>query len=82
MMNDIDGYTDDSHPFVCMTGRIPVRVIGTVSKGAKLIQSSTPGVAKEAGDGEANHTNTIGRALEDKDSEGENSILAVCRINL
>ena len=82
MMNDVDGYTDNTHPFICMTGRIPTRVIGAVGKGAKLIQSGTPGVARQALDGEANSSNTIGRSLESTDATGESTVLAVCRINL
>ncbi len=82
MMNDVEGYSDSTHPFICMTGRIPTRVTGAVGKGAKLIQSSTPGVARQALDGEANSSNTIGRSLESTDAEGESTVLAVCRINL
>ena len=37
---------DDSHPFIAMTGRVPVRVQGTVEKGQRLVSSSVKGTAR------------------------------------
>ena len=37
--------TNESHPFVAMTGRTPVRVTGTVNKGDRLVTSSVKGCA-------------------------------------
>jgi hypothetical protein len=56
---------DSTHPPVAMTGRVPVKCIGTVRKGDRLV-SAGDGVARAAAPGEATAFNTIGRALEHK----------------
>ena len=57
----------DSHPFVAMTGRTPVRVTGTVNKGQRLVSSSIKGTARAVATGETiSPFNVIGRALESK----------------
>lgn len=56
---------DDTHPPVAMTGRVPVKCIGTVRKGDRLV-SAGDGVARAARPGEATAFNVIGRALEHK----------------
>jgi len=71
---------NDTHPAIAMTGRVPVRVIGTVMKGQRLVSAGN-GVARGAAPGEANSFNTIGRALVDKLTVEEGSILAVVKIN-
>jgi hypothetical protein len=48
-----------------MTGRVPVRVVGQVRKGDRLV-SAGDGIARAALPGEATAFNVIGRALEDK----------------
>jgi hypothetical protein len=70
MMNNGAG-NNDTHPFVAMTGRTPVRVTGEVRKGDRLVSSSIKGTARAASAGETiNPFHVIGRALEDKfDSE-------------
>ena len=70
-----------THPAIAMTGRVPVRVIGTVLKGQRLISSHIPGVARAAQANEANSFNVIGRALEDKYIQDESTIMAVVKIN-
>jgi len=82
MMNDRTGYSDSTHPFVAMTGRVPTNVIGTVTKGARLVTSSTPGYARMAQPGEATAFNVVGRALESKTTEGMGQVLAVVSINV
>ena len=72
---------NDTHPAIAMTGRVPVRVVGTVLKGQRLISSNIPGVARAAKDGEATGLNTLGRALEDKYNKEEGTVLAVVKIN-
>lgn len=59
--------SSETHPFVALSGRVPVRVIGQVKKGDRLVSSSTPGHAMSAGS-EAGIAwqFVIGRALEDK----------------
>ena len=80
LMNSGAG-TNDTHPAIAMTGRVPVRVIGTVAKGQRLISSNIAGVAKAALDGEATSFNVIGRALEDKYTKDEGTIMAVVKVN-
>jgi hypothetical protein len=48
-----------------MTGRVPVRVTGTVRKGDRLVAAGD-GLARAALPGEATAFNVIGRALEDR----------------
>ena len=58
---------NDSHPFVAMTGRSPVRVTGEVTKGQRLVSSSIKGTARAVATGESiSPFNVIGRALESK----------------
>jgi hypothetical protein len=64
LMNSLAG-DDASHPPVAMTGRVPVRVVGAVRKGDRLVSAGN-GVARAAQPGEATHFNTIGRSLVDK----------------
>lgn len=57
---------------VALNGRVPVRVVGQVRKGDRLVSSSIPGVAQTAGP-DVNVFAVIGRSLEDKytDEEGQ-----------
>ena len=58
---------NDSHPFVAMTGRSPVRVTGEVTKGQRLVSSSIKGTARAVATGESfSPFHVIGRALESK----------------
>jgi|TARA_B100000282_G_scaffold294169_1_gene270869 hypothetical protein len=82
MMNDRAGYNDRTHPFVAMTGRVPTNVVGTVTKGARLVTSSTPGYARMAQPGEATAFNVLGRALEAKTDAGQGKVLAVVSIKI
>lgn len=68
-----------THPAVAMTGRVPVRVIGSVKKGDRLV-SAGDGIARAAQPGEATPFNSIGRALEDKVSEELGLVEAVVSI--
>jgi hypothetical protein len=69
LMNSAAG-SDETHPAVALTGRVPVRVIGSVRKGHRLV-SAGHGCAREAAPGEATAFNVIGRALHDKAEAGE-----------
>ena len=80
MMNDRADYNDRTHPFVAMTGRVPTNVVGTVTKGARLVSSSTPGYARMAQPGEATAFNVIGRALEAKTDSAMGQVLCVVSI--
>jgi hypothetical protein len=64
LMNSGAG-TDATHPPVAMTGRVPVRTIGIVHKGDRLVSAGN-GLARSAVAGEATAFNVIGRALQDK----------------
>jgi hypothetical protein len=64
-----DAGTDGSHPYVALSGRVPCKVEGTVSKGQRLVSSTTPGVAKGVTD-TITPLSIVGRALEDKTDEG------------
>jgi hypothetical protein len=72
---------NSTHPAIAMTGRVPVRVVGTVLKGQRLISSNVPGVARAAQSNEVNSFNVIGRALEDKYTKEEGTVLSVVKIN-
>ena len=41
-----DAGDNTSHPYVAFSGRLPCKVIGTVNKGARLVSSEIPGVAR------------------------------------
>ena len=82
MMNASAG-NNDSHPFVAMVGRVPVRVIGLARKGERLVLSSTKGVARVASSNENPTTEqVIGRVLQDKIDSAEHAIECVvqCRV--
>jgi hypothetical protein len=70
---------NDTHPPVAMTGRVPVRVTGSVRKGDRLI-SAGDGIARSAGPEEANAFNVIGRALVDKLDVGLGTVEAIVTI--
>ena len=72
----------DSHPFVAMTGRTPVRVQGEVAKGQRLVSSSVKGTARAVADSETiNPFHVIGRALEAKTDAGIGLVNCVVRTN-
>ena len=82
MMNASAG-NNDSHPFVTMVGRVPVRVIGTANKGDRLVMSEIDGVARTLKDGETAKTErVIGRVLQNKIVNDEHTIECVvqCRV--
>jgi len=54
-----------------------VRVIGTVNKGQRLVTSMVPGVAMAADTADISPFAVIGRALEDKTTEEEGTVLSV-----
>jgi hypothetical protein len=68
--------TAATHPYVALSGRIPVKVIGRVNKGERLVASATAGHAQVASL-DANWRSIIGRALEDKIDDGSGHIEVV-----
>jgi hypothetical protein len=71
--------TDKTHPPIAMTGRVPVRVIGVVRKGDRLV-SAGDGLARTAAPGEATAFNTLGRALHDKLEDNQGVVEAIVTI--
>jgi hypothetical protein len=70
---------DDTHPKVAMTGRVPVKVIGYVKKGDRLVSAGN-GIARAALPGEATAFNVIGRSLVDKNTPEQSTIEAIVTI--
>ena len=79
-MNGAAG-NDATHPYIAMTGRVNVKVIGTVNKGDRLISASVPGYAKAAIKSECTAFNVIGRALTSKTEAGQGTVLAAVRVS-
>jgi len=73
--------SDDTHPYVAMTGRVNVKVIGTVNKGDRLISASVPGYARAADLSQCTSFNVIGRALTSKTENGPGTVLAAVRVS-
>jgi hypothetical protein len=71
--------SDDTHPPVAMTGRVPVRVTGSVRKGDRLVAAGD-GLARAALPGEATAFNVIGRALEDRLATDQGMVEAIVTI--
>lgn len=71
--------TNDTHPPVAMTGRVPVKVIGAVKKGDRLVSAGN-GMARAAQPNEATAFNVIGRSLVDKPSTDYGTIEAIVTI--
>jgi hypothetical protein len=70
---------DDTHPPVAMTGRVPVKVVGRVRKGDRLVSAGN-GLARAADRNEITPFNVIGRSLVDKTTPEESTIEAIVTI--
>jgi len=70
---------DDTHPAVAMTGRVPVKVVGAVRKGDRLVSAGN-GIARAATSTEITAFNVIGRSLVDKTTTDEGTIEAIVTI--
>jgi hypothetical protein len=71
--------TDETHPPVAMTGRVPVLVVGKIRKGDRLVSAGN-GQARSALPGEATAFNVIGRSLVNKTSDGPGVVEAIVTI--
>ncbi len=80
LMNSTAG-NDLTHPAVALSGRVPVRVTGIISKGDRLVSAGN-GLARSAQAAEITPFNVIGRSLVDKTDTGEGIIEAIVRINI
>ena len=73
---------NDTHPYVAMTGRTPVRVTGAVTKGQRLVTSTVKGCARAVATGESiTPFNVIGRALESSTDAGIKLVNCAVRTN-
>jgi len=71
--------TNETHPPIAMSGRVPVNVMGFIAKGDRLVSAGN-GVARSANLDEITSFNVIGRALESKTDEGLGSVEAIVKI--
>jgi hypothetical protein len=78
LMNGNAG-SNATHPPIAMSGRVPVNVMGFVTKGDRLVSAGN-GTARAANLDEITSFNVIGRALESKTDEGIGSIEAIVKI--
>jgi len=78
IMNAMAG-DDNTHPAIAMGGRVPVKVVGKVKKGQRLVSAGN-GVARAAKPGEATAFNVIGRALDTKTDEALGTVEAIVAI--
>lgn len=74
LMNAAAG-SSSTHPAIAIAGRVPVKVRGQIKKGDRLV-SAGQGYARAARSGEATSFNTVGRALENKNTDVEGKVLA------
>jgi len=79
LMNSSAG-SDETHPAVAVNGRVPVRVIGPVNKGQRLVAAGN-GLARAGSKLELTAFNVIGRALENKVDDGEGVVEAIVKLN-
>lgn len=78
LMNN-DTYIDNTlNPAVALIGRVPVRVIGQVTKGDRLVAAGN-GVAMSSNTYDS--FNVIGRALESSNDVNEKLIMAIVKVN-
>jgi len=70
--------SQQTHPYIALSGRVPVKVVGNVTKGTRLVTSSIAGHAMSGGDvKDIEWQHVIGRALEDKINEAPGIIEVV-----
>jgi hypothetical protein len=79
LMNGAAG-SDTTHPPVAVNGRVPVKVIGRIRKGDRLVSAGN-GLARTGKKTELSPFNVIGRSLEDKVDTGEGTIEAIVKLN-
>jgi hypothetical protein len=75
-----DAGDNNTHPAIAVNGRVPVRVIGTVKKGDRLVSAGN-GLARSADRTEITAFNVIGRALADKTTQDEGTVEAIVKLN-
>ena len=76
-MNNAAG-GNDTHPVVALIGRVPVKAVGLINKGDRLVSAGN-GCARTGLASEITPFNVIGRALVAKTSVEEQLILAIVK---
>jgi hypothetical protein len=71
--------TNATHPPIAMSGRVPVNVIGFVTKGDRLVSAGN-GLARAGNLDELSSFNVIGRALENKTKGEIGTVEAIVKI--
>jgi len=71
--------SDETHPAIAVSGRVPVQVVGSVKKGDRLV-SARDGRARVATKEEISPWNVIGRSLEDKMDDGVGTVEAIVKL--
>jgi len=79
LMNGSAG-DNTTHPPVAVNGRVPVRVIGKIKKGDRLVSAGS-GLARAGSKTEITPWNVIGRSLENKNDDKEGIIEAIVKFN-
>ena len=79
LMNDGAG-SNETHPPVAVSGRVPVRVVGKIKKGDRLVSAGN-GFARAASKTEMTPWNVIGRSLQDKYDDSEGTVEAIVKLN-
>jgi hypothetical protein len=72
--------SNSTHPQVAVNGRVPVRVIGKIKKGDRLVSAGS-GLARAGSKSEITAFNVLGRSLEDKLTIGEGVVTAIVKLN-
>ena len=79
LMNSQAG-SNETHPPIAVSGRVPVLVTGKIKKGDRLVSAGN-GMARAASKTEVTTFNVIGRALENKTDSGQGTIMAIVKLN-
>ena len=79
LMNSQAG-SNETHPPIAVSGRVPVLVTGKIKKGDRLVSAGN-GMARAASKTEVTPFNVIGRALENKTDSGQGTIMAIVKLN-
>jgi hypothetical protein len=79
LMNSAAG-NDQTHPPIAVSGRVPVKVKGKVTKGDRLV-SAGKGIARAATKEEITPWNVIGRALAHKTDDGLGTVEAIVKLS-
>jgi hypothetical protein len=79
LLNAVAG-TDETHPAIALAGRVPVKVVGIINKGDRLVSAGN-GLARAGAKSELTPFNVIGRALENKTTDGPGVVEAIVKVN-